>query len=133
MKEIEIIYKGQPTKIEIDDHPKAGVITKIVKMCQRRIQGSPIPDIDYDEYFIGLATNLVKKAPWKLESPTELKDMDWEDYANLQIALGEEFPLERVLPPLGKLMFGKKFEIKDSISQTESITNVQNSDSPSAK
>jgi len=132
VKAFEIQYQGQKQAIQINDRPNAGVMMKISKMVSRQKPGQTMPEIDLDEYIIGLATNLITMAPWKVQDPDAIRALDYfETYQPLTEILGGLFPYEAFLSIQGNAMYGKKF--KDMISQTESTSKPSSLDLASAR
>ena len=132
-KEFKIKYQGRDETIVIDDNPKAGVIMPIIKRTLKYEVGQNLPELDSDEWLIGIACNLITKAPWTLQSPDAIRNMDMATYEQLVYIIGDEFPIERFLSLGAKLMYGRKLEISPSTSPTESITSLPSGESPSEK
>lgn len=136
MKELKIQYLGKEETIQVEDKPKAGLIMPIVKRAQKfktGARGEQQVEIDEDEWFIGLCTNVITKAPWQLGNVQSLKDMDIDSYFSLKEAMGNEFPLYRFLYPGQKMLYGTLLEQLASAAQTTSTTSSASGESPSAK
>ena len=132
-KEFKIKYQGRDETIVIDDNPKAGVIMPIIKRTLKYKVGQNLPELDSDEWLIGIACNLITKAPWTLQNPDAIRNMDMVTYEQLVYIIGDEFPIERFLSLGAKLMYGRKLEISPSTSPTESTTSLPSGESPSEK
>jgi len=133
LQEFPITFNGGKATIQIDDKPRAGVVFKIVDNTIKWKSGQAMPDVNYREYVIGLATNFITKAPWQLQSPDAINNLEWDTFEELGIILGDVFPLERFLSLVGKLMYGKKLELTPSHSETEYTLSSQSGESLSAK
>jgi len=132
MKEYQIKYNGGTSKLTLDDQPKAGMILKITKppIVKYKV-GQAVPDIDFEEYLIYLATNLITEAPWPKQDVNAIRNLPRDTFIDLCTILGDEFPLEGFLYPVAKLMYGKKLEIAELLSQTESTLKPSSAGSPS--
>lgn len=133
VKTFKIQYNGTESEIELDDKPTVGVINKILRNAERRKPNQMHPEYDAHEWFIGIATNFIKKAPWTIENPQVLNEMEWSTYERLAEILGNEFPLERFLFPGVKLLYGSKLDLAASAIQTEFTTSLQSGVSPNGK
>lgn len=123
MKEYQIKYNGGTNRLVLDDNPKAGVILKITKPPIVKYKaGQAVPDIDFEEYLIYLATNLITEAPWPKQNVDAIRNLPRDTFTELCTILGDEFPLEGFLFPVAKLMYGKKLELEVSPLPTESIS-----------
>ena len=131
MKQFEIQYNGGKEQVEIADNPPTEVVLKILQLIKFGARGN----IEYDirEYIMLVATNVVTKAPWKLQSPDAIKNLPLETFEELWNHIADEYPAERFLSLLGKTVFGKKFATVDFQSVTESSMNAPSLDSPPSK
>lgn len=132
-KDITLIHNDKPETITVEDKPRAEVVLKLMKNCMKYKPGQVMPEVDFGEYLIGLATNLITKAPWTLASPDAIRALPWQTYAKLCEVLGDEFPLESFLFPVGKLMYGKKLSSEASATPIESTTNSPSGELPNDK
>lgn len=135
VKSFQIKYQGRDETIELveADRVKAGVIMPIIKRCLKYKTGQTLPELDTDEWFVGIATNCITKAPWQLQNVDVIKNMDFADQEQLIYIVGDEYPMERFLSLGAKLMYGKRLEISISDSQTASITSSPSGESPREK
>ena len=135
VKSYPIKYQGRDETIEIveADRVKAGVIMPIIKRCLKYKQGQSLPEIDTDEWFAGIATNCITKAPWQLNNIEVIRNLDFQDQEQLIYILGDEYPMERFLSLGAKLMYGRKLEVSISDFQTASTTSSASGESPSNK
>lgn len=133
LKTFKIQYNGSEQDIQVETKLKPGVILPLVKRTMKYKAGQPLPEIDSEEWMLGLATSCIVKAPWPLQNVNALRDMDYDTFEQLAYILGDEFPLERFLSLGAKLMYGRKLEISISTLQTESTSNVSSSGTPSER
>jgi hypothetical protein len=133
VKEYTIKYNGKDEILLLEENPKAGVIMPLIKRTLKYKVGQNLPELDTDEWLIGIATTMIVKAPWKLQDVGVLKDMDWATYEQLAYIIGDDYPIERFLSLGAKLMYGKKLEISVSTSPTESTTSLPSGESPKEK
>ena len=131
MKEFEIPYQGAKAKLLVDDQPRAGVILKITKppIVTYKV-GQAMPDINFEEYFVYLATTLIKEAPWPIQNVDTVRNLPFDTFNALCTVLGNEFPLEAFLSPVLRLVYGRKLD-QESPSQTESTLKPSSAESPS--
>lgn len=130
VKEAKIQYYGKEETIQLEDNPLAEVIMPILKRCMKTKVGQTQPEIDAQEWFIGIATNLVISAPWgNTKDVTALRKLPYKTYAQLEIIIGDEFPLKDFLYPELKLLYGKLLDSVESASQTESTTSLPSGES----
>lgn len=134
-KEFKIKYQGRDETIQLveADKVRAGVIMPIVKRIIKYKVGQTLPEMDAEEWMIGIATNCIVRAPWDTKSPDVVRNMEIETYEQLSYIIGDEYPIERFLSLGAKLMYGRKLEISVSDSPTESTTSSPSGESPSAK
>ncbi len=134
MKEFQITFNGSKVPLEINDQPTAGFCLKVSKPPITKYKsGQAIPEIDLEEYLIFVATGLITKAPWMLQSPEAIRALPRDTFFELCDILGNEFPYTDFLSPVMRLMYGKQLDTVALPSQTESISNLQNGASPSAR
>lgn len=134
MKQFQIEYNGKQEIVEIDDHPSVGVIMPILQRCMKTKVGQREPEIDSFEWFIGICTNFITKAPWQLKNVDVLRNLDFKTtYSQLANIIGDEYPVIDFLSPGLKLLYGKRLESVASTSQTESTMNSSSLDSPPSK
>lgn len=133
MKEYPIKYQGRDEVIQLEeaDKARAGVIIPIIKRVLKYKVGQSLPEMDEGEWLIGIATNCITKAPWQLQSPDAIRNLDIATYEQLVYIIGDEYPIERFLSLGAKLMYGRKLEISASHSQTESTSSSPSGESPS--
>jgi hypothetical protein len=131
-KEFKITYEGREETIQLEDADtaKAGVIMPIVKRVLKYKVGQNMPEMDAEEWLIGIATNCIYKAPWTLKNPDVVRNLGIKEYEQLNYIIGDEYPIERFLSLGLKLMYGRKLEISVSTSPTESITSSPSGESP---
>lgn len=125
-------YNGAETEIQIEDKPKAGIVLKIEEMVTKG-QTGPNMVLDMKAYFIGLATNLIVKAPWPLQNVDALLNLDYDAFDELCNILGDLFPLTSFLSHRMRLLLGKKYEGLILALQTESTSSASSSDLRSDK
>lgn len=135
VKSFPIKYQGRDETIELieADRVKAGVIMPIIKRCVKYKQGQALPEIDTDEWLIAIATNCITKAPWQLQSPDAVRNLDFPEQEQLIYIIGDEYPMERFLSLGAKLMYGRQLKISITDSQTIFTTSSPSGESPSGK
>lgn len=133
IKTFKINYNGREEELQIDTKPKPGIILPLIKRTMKYKSGQPLPEIDHEEWLMGLATNCIVKAPWQSQNVTVLRELDLDTFEQLIFILGDEFPLERFLSWGAKAMYGRKLEVSISTLQTESTSSAGSKDSPSGR
>lgn len=136
LKEIKVQYLDKEETITVETKPKAGVILPIVKRAQKvktGPRGEQQVEIDEDEWFIGLATNIIEKAPWAVKSVDAIRNMDIDSYNSVKIALSEDFPLWRFLYPGQRMVYGSLFDETALKAQMESTSSSPSGESPNFK
>lgn len=134
MKEFQITYNGSKVPVEINDKPTAGFCLKVSKPPIMKYKtGQALPELDIEEYLMLVATNLITKAPWQLQSPDAIRALPKDTFFELCDIIGNEFPLQDFLYPVAKLTYGKQFSLAESPSQTEYTLNSPSGESPPSK
>lgn len=133
VQKFKVQYNGSEHEIEVNDKPLRGTIIKILRSAERKKPNQMHADYDADEWFVGIATNFITKAPWPLQNVNALNELDWGTYEQLAEILGNLYPLERFLFPAVKVLYGKKLDLAASAIQTEFTTSLPSGESPSGK
>lgn len=129
-KEIDIIYNGQKGKILLVADLSAVTIENIINNTVHLQLGKPVDfnsAIDRVEFTIQMAQKLIKSAPFDINRPDNIRDLDPEVWQEIQQFIGQYYAPAGFLSANIFLIFGPSLLEQNSPSETSSTITVENS------